>query len=168
MGPADAAGPTFDDYVADTNAVIDDFDRAPVLVGHSLGGLLAQRLAEQGRARPIVLIASAPPGMLTPQPMALRRFFPKMPRILTGRPFVVGNDACVQCSPQRSAPEARPTIHAHLTPESGRVHRALVLGTIRVNAAQGHRAGLRARPCGDADDVCQSDRAASMTSAWGS
>src|SRR4051812_33841709 len=46
IGPARAAGLTFDDYVADTLAVLDALGdgEAPVLVGHSLGALLAQRV----------------------------------------------------------------------------------------------------------------------------
>jgi pimeloyl-ACP methyl ester carboxylesterase len=65
----------------------------PILVGHSLGGLVAQRVAELGRARAIALLAPAPPGVLTAQAIALPRFAPNVPRIMTGRPFIVGNDA---------------------------------------------------------------------------
>ena len=52
VGPERAEGLRFDDYVADTLAVIDAVSPAapPVLVGHSLGGLIAQRIAELGRA----------------------------------------------------------------------------------------------------------------------
>ena len=41
-----------------------------------------------------MLIAPAPPAMLTAQPVALPHFAPQLPRIMTGRPFVVGPAAC--------------------------------------------------------------------------
>lgn len=56
VGPEQAEGLTFDDYVEDTVAVLDalgqsgSLDRPPILVGHSLGGLVAQRLAELRRS----------------------------------------------------------------------------------------------------------------------
>ena len=81
-----------------------------MVVGHSLGALLAQRLAELGRARAIVLIAPAPPGMLTAQSVALRHFVPQMPKIMTGRPFIMApplarpwhSTSCLRTSGPRS------------------------------------------------------------------
>src|SRR4051812_35949623 len=49
LPPSHAAGLTIADYLDDTRRVLDALDAPPVLIGHSLGGLLAQRLAEQGR-----------------------------------------------------------------------------------------------------------------------
>jgi pimeloyl-ACP methyl ester carboxylesterase len=135
-GPARAAGLRFDDYIADTAAVLDTLPDKPVLVGHSLGGLVAQRLAELGRARALVLLASAPPAMLTAQPIALQRFAPNIGKIMTGRPFIVGNDACSVLALNQVPPAQRPPIHAHLTHESGKVYRSLMFGTVRVNAAK--------------------------------
>src|SRR5947208_6935410 len=44
VGPDRAAGLTFDSYVDDTLAVMDELGDSPVLIGHSLGGLVAQRV----------------------------------------------------------------------------------------------------------------------------
>ena len=53
------------DYASDLEKYIDRLDEAPVLLGHSLGGLLAQMLAARGRASALVLLApSAPWGVL--------------------------------------------------------------------------------------------------------
>jgi len=53
------------DYAADLETLIADLDQKPVLVGHSMGGLLAQMLAARGLARACVLLApSAPWGVL--------------------------------------------------------------------------------------------------------
>jgi alpha-beta hydrolase superfamily lysophospholipase len=139
VGPAGAAGLRLQDYVDDTLAVVDAVAGpgrpAPVLVGHSLGALLAQRLGAAGRASALVLLAPAPPGRLRAQPVALPRFAPLLGRILTGRSFVVGNGACDVLA-LNEVPEAdRSAIHAHLTPESGRVYRSLLLGRVGVDTA---------------------------------
>lgn len=53
------------DYVADLHGLLDEIPDQPILMGHSLGGLLAQMLAARGRARALVLFApSAPWGMM--------------------------------------------------------------------------------------------------------
>lgn len=135
VGPEHAAGLTFADYVDDARAVIDELAQPPVIVGHSLGGLVAQRLAAEGRTRAIALVASAPPAILTAQAIALPRFGPKMPKIMAGRPFIVGNDACSVLALNRVPDEERPAIHAHLTHESGKVYRALMFGTVRIKSA---------------------------------
>jgi pimeloyl-ACP methyl ester carboxylesterase len=136
VAPADAAGLSFDDYVDDTLAVIDAAGSRPILVGHSLGGLVAQRVAERGRARAIALLAPAPPAMLTAQAIALPRFAPNVPRIMTGRPFIVGDDACSVLALNQVPESERPAIHAHLTHESGKIYRSMMMGTIRVKAAK--------------------------------
>lgn len=136
VGPERAQGLDFDDYVDDTVAVLDTFDRPAILVGHSLGALLAQRIAEHGRAHAIALLAPAPPAMLTAQPIALPRFGPQLPRIMSGRPFIVGNDACSVLALNRVSEPDRPAIHAQLTHESGKVYRALMMGTVRVDASK--------------------------------
>ena len=136
VGPAKAAGLTFEDYVQDTIAVLDTLEEQAVLVGHSLGALIAQRLAEQGRARAIVLVSPAPPAMLTAQAVALPHFLPQMPRILAGRPFVVGPAACSTLALNRMPKAERPAVHAHLTHESGKVYRDLMFGLVKVDAAR--------------------------------
>ncbi|CAM3824953.1 alpha/beta hydrolase [Smaragdicoccus niigatensis] len=134
VGPAKAEGLTFDDYINDTIKVLDTLDEKPIIIGHSLGGLIAQKLAEQGRARAIALIASAPPGMLTAQPIALSRFIPQMPKIMTGRPFAMKHNTCDVLALNQMASEQRQAFFDHYTHESGKVYRSLLLGTVRVNA----------------------------------
>ncbi|MBI3676283.1 MAG: alpha/beta hydrolase [Proteobacteria bacterium] len=57
------------DYAADLEAELKDLDEAPVLVGHSMGGLLAQMLAARMPVRALVLLApSAPWGVLPSTP----------------------------------------------------------------------------------------------------
>ncbi|MBV9330016.1 MAG: alpha/beta hydrolase [Alphaproteobacteria bacterium] len=53
------------DYLLDLDALLDRLDGVPVILGHSLGGLLAQMLAARRKLRAAVLIApSAPWGIM--------------------------------------------------------------------------------------------------------
>lgn len=53
------------DYVADVIQAADALDRPPVLVGHSMGGLVAQHVVAAGHAAAgLVLLASTPPSGL--------------------------------------------------------------------------------------------------------
>lgn len=53
------------DYVGDVEALIKDLPEAPILIGHSMGGLIAQILATRTPVRAIVALApSAPWGTL--------------------------------------------------------------------------------------------------------
>jgi pimeloyl-ACP methyl ester carboxylesterase len=57
------------DYVGDLEALVDRLDSPPVLVGHSMGGLLAQMLASRRTVRALVLLApSAPWGVMPATP----------------------------------------------------------------------------------------------------
>ena len=52
----------FRHYAQDVQWATERFAEPPVLVGHSMGGLLAQRHAQRHSARAVVLLASLPPG----------------------------------------------------------------------------------------------------------
>lgn len=57
------------DYAHDLGLYLDRLDEAPILIGHSMGGLLAQMLAARRRVRALVLLApSAPWGVLPATP----------------------------------------------------------------------------------------------------
>lgn len=67
-GAASAAGMPWsfglDDLVADARAAIEAIDRPVVLIGHSLGGLIAQMLLPDRRVAGLCLVASVPPDGL--------------------------------------------------------------------------------------------------------
>jgi pimeloyl-ACP methyl ester carboxylesterase len=54
------------DYLSDLLAVTVRLDRAPIVIGHSLGGLLAQQLAALDRARAAVLLGPVAPWGVFP------------------------------------------------------------------------------------------------------
>ncbi|MFC1834750.1 alpha/beta hydrolase [Thermodesulfobacteriota bacterium] len=53
------------DYVADLDRVVGEMDRPPILVGHSMGGMVVQKYLETNSAPAAILLAPAPPqGLL--------------------------------------------------------------------------------------------------------
>ncbi|MGH3556174.1 MAG: alpha/beta hydrolase [Mycobacterium sp.] len=58
---ADVKGYAVDHYVEDVIAVADRLHRPPVLIGHSMGGMVVQKYLEDHQAPAAVLLASMPP-----------------------------------------------------------------------------------------------------------
>ncbi|MDI9570759.1 MAG: alpha/beta fold hydrolase [Pseudomonadota bacterium] len=54
------------DYVADVEKELREIDEKPVIIGHSMGGLIAQLLAAKGLARAVILIVPAVPRGISP------------------------------------------------------------------------------------------------------
>ena len=80
---------SFLDYVDDVRHCLDRLGEA-VLVGHSMGGLIAQKVAEGGGVAAAVFLTSAPPrGILTLEWPVLTRATRYLPAIVTGRPFTM-------------------------------------------------------------------------------
>jgi non-heme chloroperoxidase len=53
------------DYTKDMARLVEGLDEVPIIIGHSMGGLIAQQLAADGLARALVLLSpSAPSGIL--------------------------------------------------------------------------------------------------------
>lgn len=52
------------DYVRDLERAVESLDEPPVLIGHSMGGLVVQRYLERHSAAAAVLLASVPPAGL--------------------------------------------------------------------------------------------------------
>ena len=55
------------EYISDVEQVVDQIGKPPVLVGHSMGGMIVQKYLESNGAPATVLLASAPPqGLVRP------------------------------------------------------------------------------------------------------
>jgi pimeloyl-ACP methyl ester carboxylesterase len=65
-----------DDYVDDVAETVARLERPPVLIGHSMGGLVVQRYLERGPAPGAVLLASVPVGGIFDVMMRLARRHP--------------------------------------------------------------------------------------------
>ena len=67
----------------------------PVVIGHSMGGLLAQKMAEAGAVRAAVLLCAAPPrGILVTSPSLIGRQLKHMPAMLGSRPLTASRGDC--------------------------------------------------------------------------
>ena len=63
----------FQDWISHLESFIDKLPEKPILIGHSFGGLTAQKLVESGRAETAILISSAPPkGVSTFKPSFIK------------------------------------------------------------------------------------------------
>lgn len=110
------------DYAADLEEEIRRLGEKPILMGHSMGGLLAQMLGSRGLARALVLLTPASPaGILALRPSVIRSFASALLRWgfwrLPHRPTF--NEA-VYSMLHRLPAEAQKQIYASLVHESGR------------------------------------------------
>jgi pimeloyl-ACP methyl ester carboxylesterase len=71
--PAEQAGIGIDELTEYFANVLDQFDTPPVVIGHSFGGLIAQKLLGQNRAAAAVAIDPAPIKGVKPLPLAQLR-----------------------------------------------------------------------------------------------
>ncbi|WP_167106613.1 alpha/beta hydrolase [Mycobacterium sp. DL592] len=75
--PSDQAGFGIDELTGHYAKILDQFDTPPVVIGHSFGGLIAQKLLEQNKAAAAIAIDPAPIKGVKPLPIAqLRSAFP--------------------------------------------------------------------------------------------
>jgi pimeloyl-ACP methyl ester carboxylesterase len=130
--PSGTAGVHIADYLDDTRRVVDALGEQPVIIGHSLGGLIAQKLAEEGRAAAAVLLAPVPPWPLVPQNEAVPAVMPHVPAIVAGQPFRPTYWSAVRLILNRVPQPDRRRIYDSLVHESGIVYREMTLGTVRV------------------------------------
>lgn len=79
------------DYVSDVTLAVDQIEKAPVLVGHSMGGLIVQKYLESNESPAAVLLASAPPKKLNSAGVrfAIRHPFAFIKAILTMNMFQI-------------------------------------------------------------------------------
>jgi pimeloyl-ACP methyl ester carboxylesterase len=76
------------DYVDDLQREVEQMETAPIILGHSLGGLIAQLLAARVECAGLILLSTAPSrGMFALYPSMLRLWGPHAPTWLLSRPM---------------------------------------------------------------------------------
>lgn len=118
-------------------AAYDEIGEPAVVVGHSMGGLLAQKVAAARNPLAAVLLASVPPGTLWPQLRSLPRFRRSMPSVAADRPFLPSPDVmrAVPLCTLSTAEQDR--LIPEFVRDSGRVFREMMSGAPVVRVAAG-------------------------------
>jgi pimeloyl-ACP methyl ester carboxylesterase len=124
------------EYVDDALAAAATLGR-PIVVGHSMGGLIAQKLAELDAVCAAVLLCAAPPrGISVASPSLLARQLKHAWPILLSRPIMPGRDDAAELMFNRIPPAEHAALLARMTPESGRAGREMSLGAIAVDESR--------------------------------
>jgi pimeloyl-ACP methyl ester carboxylesterase len=71
------ANTSVQEYVAAVSECIEQLDQKPIVVGHSMGGLLAQLIAAKHECEKLILISSAPPAGINGFKWSVLRTFGK-------------------------------------------------------------------------------------------
>ena len=133
---ADFGGVSISDYVQDALEVARHLGR-PIVIGHSMGGLVAQKLAEADAVAATVLVASAPPRWITPATRLLvQKQLKHAWRMIRQKPVTGGLQDHLEVSLNRMAPDEALLAYQRFVPESGRASLELSVGAIAVDAAK--------------------------------
>lgn len=105
----------------------------PIVIGHSLGGLVAQMLVARNLARAAILVSSAPPrGITVMTPQLLLRMPRYLPALLFSRAFKP-SDGDLDALVLNRVPEPdRRALRDRLVADSGRAARQAALGVVAV------------------------------------
>ena len=124
------------DYVADALEVARSL-KNPIVIGHSMGGLIAQKVAEQGACRACVLLASAPPRWIPVISWLLFKKQLKYVRALATFQALLPDRADADALMFNRTPLAdRDKDFPKFVPESGRAGFELSVGILGVNEAR--------------------------------
>ena len=134
-GPSDEAvlrRLTLADCLAAIGEVAAKFDRPPVVVGHSMGGLLAMMLAAEAECAGLVTIAAPAPHRLPAQYSGFRYAVPHIGRILAGLPVRPIPEAIRALVTHDLSPAESEDVIAQTGMESGRVLRQLAFADTEI------------------------------------
>lgn len=107
----------------------------PMIVGHSMGGLLAQKVAEAGAVQAAVFLCAAPPrGISALTLRLLGKMVSRAGALAGGKPLMLTLEEDADLALNKVPPGERAAIHARMVPESGRAARDLALGAVQVDA----------------------------------
>jgi len=121
------------DYVTDAMEVARSL-KNPIVIGHSMGGLIAQKVAEAGACRACVLLAAAPPRWIPVVSWLLVTKQLKYAKaMVTSRAFMPDRSDADALMFNRTPMADRAVYFQKLVPESGRAGVEMSFGIVGVN-----------------------------------
>lgn len=127
---------TFADYVDAVMAAVRGCEQPPVVVGHSMGGLLAMRAAMQVPVAGLVVVNSPAPGGLLVRPGVILQELAQIRQILAGLPVTPSPQTVRALVTHHLSAAESDEILAEGSAESGRVLRRLVFGMTGIALAR--------------------------------
>lgn len=130
---------SLNDYVSDLEKLLLSLKSPPIILGHSLGGLIAQKLASRHPTKHIGLI------LLSPAPMA--GIFSLYPTMFSAfyrhylqwkfwnKPVLPNKETCVKYIMNNQSEENQDQLYNTLVPESGRAYAEIALWFLDPNKA---------------------------------
>lgn len=120
----------FIDVVTHISRLIDTIGEKPLIIGHSMAGMAALKLLEQGKAAAAVSIDGAPPKNVFPPFATLKSVLPAF-GFFSGKPYFMGSRAWYDACFFNTLPEDQraAAFDAVAVPESYKVSRELVLNS---------------------------------------
>lgn len=124
---------TLADYVDAMCAAVARFDRPPVVIGHSMGGLVAQHVAARSTCAGLVVIASPPPWRGGSRLRLALHTLPYFLPVAFGRPIRGSRSIALNFILHDLLPAEQDELMPIFMYESGKAYRTLVLGTATVD-----------------------------------
>lgn len=119
---------TFADYLAAAAAAHATFARPPIVIGHSMGGLIAQHLAARAECAALVLVSSTPPWPTRATRHALPYVIPYFLPVLGGRAIRADPAAALKLVLHDLSPAEQQELLTIFAYESGKAYRTVVFG----------------------------------------
>lgn len=121
------------DYVIDAIEVATSL-RNPIVIGHSMGGLITQKLLERGACRAAILLAAAPPRWIPVVSwMLLQKQLKYAPALFKFEPLLPNRKDADVLIFNRTPVADREKMYPRLVPESGCAGFQLSFGTMAVD-----------------------------------
>jgi pimeloyl-ACP methyl ester carboxylesterase len=129
---------SINDFVDDASTVARHLG-SPAVVGHSMGGLIAQRLAERGESHATVLISPAPPrGISVMSPRLAIKQLKYLPAIFRSQKVVPAREDLREIVFNRVPSSMQDAILDELVPDSGRAGKEMSISGVPVDRDRIH------------------------------